>query len=70
MLCTWIFIFYSIVPGLYQRFSVNQNELEKEKDFLSYNIKYTNMAYGLDNFEFIQIPEVKNIDEDSVNKNI
>jgi len=28
------------------------------------------MAYGLDNFEFIQIPEVKNIDEDSVNKNI
>jgi len=65
-----IFIFYSIVPGLYQRFSVNPNELEKEKDFLSYNIKYTNMAYGLDNFEFIQIPEVKNIDEDSVNKNI
>jgi len=65
-----ILIFYSVIPNLYQRFSVNPNELEKEKDYLSYNIKYTNMAYGLDKFKFVQIPEVKNIDEDTINENI
>lgn len=65
-----ILIFYSVVPNLYQRFSVNPNELEKEKDYLLYNIKYTNMAYGLDKFQFVQIPEVKNINENTVNENI
>lgn len=65
-----IFIFYSVVPNLYQRLSVNPNELEKEKDYLLYNIKYTNMAYGLDKFKFVQIPEVKNIEESTINENI
>ncbi|MGB9842831.1 MAG: UPF0182 family protein [Caldisericia bacterium] len=65
-----IFLFYSVVPNLYQRFSVNPNELEKEKNYLSYNIKYTNLAYALDKFKFVQIPEVKNINENTINENI
>lgn len=65
-----IFIFYLVLPDLYQRLSVNPNELEKEKEYLSYNIKYTNMGYGLDKFQFVQIPAVKNIDEKALNENI
>lgn len=70
LLLILIFILYSILPGIYQRFFVNPNELEKEKEFLSYNIKYTNMAYGLLDFKFVQIPEVKNINNEIINSNI
>lgn len=63
-------IFYTFIPNLFQRLSVNPNELEKEKQFLSYNIKYTNIAYDLEKFKYVQIPEIRDINEKIINDNI
>lgn len=45
-----------IFPGLYQKFVVDPDELGREKPYLEHNIKYTRMAYGLDNITEIEYP--------------
>lgn len=41
----------SLYPDLVQKFIVTPNEMEREKQYIEYNIKYTQMAYGLDKIE-------------------
>src|SRR3954469_9015219 len=38
----------TIVPALYQQFSVNPNQLQKEKPYIARNISATRAAFGLD----------------------
>lgn len=64
-----ILFLYTILPFIYQRFIVNPNELSRESSFLEYNIKYTRYAYGIENFNFIEIGKVSNITKDIVEKN-
>ena len=40
-----------IYPEVIQRFNVSPNEIEKEKDYIEHNIRYTRAGYGLDRFE-------------------
>ncbi|MCF8001937.1 MAG: UPF0182 family protein [Halanaerobiales bacterium] len=42
-------IFGGLYPGFVQRFQVEPNEIEREREFINYNIEMTNEAYGLNN---------------------
>lgn len=42
------FLFGNILPSIVQKFIVNPNEFQKEKPFITNNIKYTRLAYNLD----------------------
>jgi len=43
-------------PGLIQRYRVSPNEIDKEKPYIDFNIRYTRLAYGLDNIEAREFP--------------
>ncbi len=46
------------VPGLVQRYIVEPNELVREEPYIAHNIRFTNLAYGLDRIEEREFPEV------------
>jgi hypothetical protein len=48
-------------PGLIQRYQVSPNEIDKEKPYIDFNIRYTRMAYGLDNIEEREFPAVETL---------
>jgi len=54
LLIVFAIIMNGIVPGFVQRFSVNPNELERERTYLDYHIQSTRDAYGLN--EIIEKP--------------
>lgn len=41
-------LFLGIIPGLFEKFIVTPNQLEKEKPYIEHAIKFTSEAYGLD----------------------
>ena len=45
------FVGQGIVPSLVQSFIVDPNELNLEREFISYNIDFTRFAYGIDNIQ-------------------
>ncbi|HYL82403.1 MAG TPA: UPF0182 family protein, partial [Candidatus Acidoferrum sp.] len=45
-----------VYPGLIQRYQVSPNEIVKEKPYIDFNIRYTRLAYGLDNIEEREFP--------------
>ncbi len=45
-----------VYPGLVQKFIVDPNEFEREKEFLAYNIQFTRHAYGIDEVERRDFP--------------
>lgn len=45
-----------LFPGIYQKFIVSPDELGKEQPYLEHNIRYTRMAYGLDNLTEVEYP--------------
>ncbi len=45
-----------IYPTLIQKFRVVPNEIVKERPYIDLNIKYTRMAYGLDNIQEREFP--------------
>ncbi len=49
LLIVFAIIMTGIVPGFVQRFSVDPNELERERTYLDYHIQSTRDAYGLNN---------------------
>ncbi len=60
---------YALLPSLYQNLAVKPNELTKEKQYLSFNIKGTREGYGLDKFTLKQFPDVKPLTALDINKN-
>jgi uncharacterized membrane protein (UPF0182 family) len=48
-------------PGLIQRYRVSPNEIDKEKPYIDFNIRYTRLAYGLDNIEEREFPAVETL---------
>ncbi|MBQ0106083.1 MAG: UPF0182 family protein, partial [Armatimonadetes bacterium] len=44
-------IFLSLIPGLYEKFAVTPNQLEKEKPYIENAIKFTSEAYNLENIK-------------------
>jgi len=45
-----------VYPGGIQRYQVSPNEIVKEKPYIDFNIRYTRLAYGLDNIEEREFP--------------
>ncbi len=45
------FLFGTIYPALQQRFVVDPNELDRESPFIAHNIRFTRLAFGLDNIQ-------------------
>ncbi|MBI3085755.1 MAG: UPF0182 family protein [candidate division NC10 bacterium] len=45
-----------VYPGVIQRYQVSPNEIVKEKLYIDFNIRYTRLAYGLDNIEEREFP--------------
>ena len=43
-------------PAVIQRYQVSPNEIVKEKPYIDFNIRYTRLAYGLDNIEEREFP--------------
>ncbi len=57
-----IFIFGLVLfPGAFQKFKVQPNELALEAPYIEYNIKYTNLAYGLDKVQEKPFPATANL---------
>ena len=64
----WFFT-QSLYPSFQQRFIVEPNELEKEKIYIDNNIKFTQLAYNLNNIEVKQYPVQNNLTKNTIEKN-
>jgi hypothetical protein len=56
-------------PGLIQRYRVSPNEIVKEKPYIDFNIRYTRLAYGLDNIEEREFPAEETLTLQDLRKN-
>jgi uncharacterized membrane protein (UPF0182 family) len=56
-------------PGLIQRYQVSPNEIDKEKPYIDFNIRYTRLAYGLDNIEEREFPAEETLTLQDLRKN-
>ncbi|HOK05932.1 MAG TPA: UPF0182 family protein [Syntrophales bacterium] len=65
--------FYVLGRGVYpyavQRFQVVPNEIVRERPYLEWNIKYTRLAYQLDNIEERDFPAEENLTREDLRKN-
>lgn len=59
----------TIVETGVQNFIVAPNEISKERNYLEQNIKYTRLAYGLDDVEVQQFPIEDNLTREELEKN-
>lgn len=59
-----------VYPGIMQKFIVAPNELSKEMQFISRNIEYTRMAFGLNNVEEREFPVRDDLAWKDIQKNI
>ncbi|MFQ6050887.1 MAG: UPF0182 family protein [Candidatus Hydrothermarchaeota archaeon] len=58
-----------ILPGVVQKFKVEPNELALESPYIENNIKYTNLAYGLDKVREKPFPATANLTLEDIEKN-
>jgi uncharacterized membrane protein (UPF0182 family) len=58
-----------VYPGLIQRYQVSPNEIVKEKPYIDFNIRYTRLAYGLDNIEEREFPADQALTQQDLRKN-
>ena len=56
-------------PGVIQRYQVSPNEIVKEKPYIDFNIRYTRLAYGLDNIEEREFPAEETLTLQDLRKN-
>jgi hypothetical protein len=56
-------------PGLIQQYQVSPNEIVKEKPYIDFNIRYTRLAYGLDNIEEREFPAEETLTLRDLRKN-
>ncbi len=58
-----------VYPALLQRYRVSPNEIDKEKPYIDFNIRYTRLAYGLDNIEEREFPAEETLTLQDLRKN-
>jgi len=56
-------------PGGIQRYQVSPNEIVKEKPYIDFNIRYTRLAYGLENIEEREFPAEQTLTLQDLRKN-
>ncbi|MFO7814283.1 MAG: UPF0182 family protein [Halanaerobiales bacterium] len=62
-------IFGGIYPSFVQRFQVEPNEIEREREFIKYNIEMTTEAYGLSNITKKDFEPEDNLTLDDLEEN-
>ncbi len=55
------FLLRGVVPGVVQRFVVEPNELQRESQYIQYDIDFTNRAYNLHNVRETEVSELKKL---------
>ncbi len=50
------FLLQEVIPGFYQQFVVDPNEISREQPYIQRNIEFTNRAYHLNNLEEREYP--------------
>ncbi len=63
------FLLGTVYPSLQQRFAVEPNELDREGPYIGHNIRFTRIAYGLDNVEEKDFPNSPNLTYRDIVKN-
>lgn len=63
------FVMLGIYPQIVQTYFVTPNEFEKEKPYLSKNIEFSRMAYGLDKISERDFPLEKTLTKEDIQKN-
>src|SRR3989475_2246028 len=58
-----------VYPGGIQRYLGSPNEIVKEKPYIDFNIRYTRLAYGLDNIEEREFPAEPTLTLQDLRKN-
>ncbi|MDA1352877.1 MAG: UPF0182 family protein [bacterium] len=58
-----------LYPGMVQSYIVSPNEIEKERQYIERNIKYTQIAYGLDRIKVVDYPAKTNLSAQSLKDN-
>jgi uncharacterized membrane protein (UPF0182 family) len=56
-------------PSMLQRYAVEPNEIERERPYIDSNIKFTRLAFGLDNIEERPFENVKDLSEQDLTFN-
>ena len=58
-----------VYPSVVQKFQVVPNEIVRERPYLEWNIKYTRLAYQLDNIEERDFPAEENLTREDLRRN-
>ncbi|HSC71925.1 MAG TPA: UPF0182 family protein [Candidatus Methylomirabilis sp.] len=58
-----------VYPGVIQRYRVSPNEIVTERPYIDFNIRYTRLAYGLDNIEEREFPADQTLTLQDLQKN-
>jgi uncharacterized protein len=58
-----------VYPGVIQRYRVSPNEIVTERPYIDFNIRYTRLAYGLDNIEEREFPAEQTLTLQDLQKN-
>lgn len=59
----------TIYPSLLQQFSVSPNEIAKENRYISENIRFTRLAYGLNDIKEKEFPALDSLTPEDVRRN-
>ncbi|HEX6385642.1 MAG TPA: UPF0182 family protein, partial [Anaerolineae bacterium] len=59
----------SIYPGLLQRYSVEPNEIERERPYIAHNIEFTRLAFGLDQVDVRPLESVTPLQPEDLEAN-
>ncbi len=68
MLILW-FLALTVVPGLFQWLRVEPNEITFEKPYISNNIEFTRLGFGLDKVEVREYPASEKFTKETVQEN-
>ena len=58
-----------IYPDIVQRYQVVPNELDKERPYIDFNIRYTRLAYGLNNIQEREFPSEQTLTQQDLANN-
>ena len=58
-----------IVMTAFQYFYAERNELDKQKEYLTYNLNYTRQAYNID-IEEVNVEAINNLNKDTINLDV
>ena len=59
----------TIYPALVQQFSVSPNEIAKEREYISNNVRFTRLGYGLSDVKEREFPALDTLTPEDIQKN-